>query len=374
MKAPRNNKELLDALWLCYDQARKNKRGTADEHKFELNEADNIYRLYLDIIGRSYKVRRSKAFITHNPVIREIFAAQFRDRIVHHLLFEMTGEWWIKRFIPDSYSCIKHRGTDYGIERMRKFMNQATDGGAKEAYIIQLDIRGYFMSLPREKLFEQILWGLNRQYPNRSYDKIEKWQYELYRYLWSEVIFDDPVEGVRMAGSKKQWEPLPKNKSLFHREPGVGIVIGNLTSQLLSNIYLDQLDRFMKYDMGFKWYGRYVDDFFVIVQKDELEYALLVIDAILPELLDCLGLELHTGKTKIQPVRNGAKFLGKFIHTDYIQLGKRTKDRFYRATIKRSMDLVGDETIISYLGLGKHYKAEKMTKKIFETVGWDYRP
>ena len=371
MKAPRNINELEKALWHCYKKARQNKRGTADEHKFELNEAENIHRLAVDIAMRLYKTRRSKAFISHDPVIREIFAAQFRDRIVHHLLFEMNGKWWIDHFIADSYSCIKHRGTDYGIKRMRKFMNQATDGGAEEAYIIQLDIQGYFMSLPREKLLEQILWGLDKQYSNRKHNKTEKWQYDLCRFLWSEIILDDPVDGVRMAGSKKQWGPLPKNKSLLHQKPGVGIVIGNLTSQLLSNIYLDQLDRFMKYDMGFKWYGRYVDDFFIIVKKEDLEYALFVVANILPEFLGCLGLKLHPKKTKIQLVQNGTKFLGKFVHTDHVQLGSRTKARFYRAALKWKEGRVGDETIESYIGMGKHCKSYKITKKILGSAGLD---
>ena len=180
-----------------------------------------------------------------------------------------------------------------------------------------------------------------------------------------QVIFDDPVDGVRLAGKKQNWAPLPKTKSLFYRIPGIGIVIGNLTSQLLSNIFLDQLDRYIKYELGFKYYGRYVDDFFVVVKKDELEYAMFAFKVLVPNFLECLGLKMHPKKFYVQPVKNGVNFLGKFVHLDHVQLGKRAKDRFYRAAQKRMMNLVGDETITSYLGMGKHYCTGKLNKKVF---------
>lgn len=369
---PERNEDLKKVLRHCFYLARRNKLKTADEHGFEIFREEDLQILTDDIIERRYEPGRSKAFITHNPVIREIFAAQFRDRIVHHLLFSMNGPWWDNRFIPESFSCRKGKGTDYGIRTMQKQMRRATENGMKKAYIIKMDISGYFMSLSREKLFEQILWGLDRQFSDRKQNRVSKWQYELCRYLWAEIIFDDPVDEVRMAGSKKSWSPLPKNKSLFYQLPGVGIVIGNLTSQLLSNIFLDQLDRYVKYDLGFKYYGRYVDDFYIIVPEDEFKYASFASSTLIPEFLDCIGLKMNSKKKYIQTVDKGVPFLGKFVHMHYAVFGKRIMDHFYRAVSKFSMDFTSEETIISFLGAGKHYATKKQIRKVFKSVGWDY--
>lgn len=97
--------------------------------------------------------------------------------------------------------------------------------------------------------------------------------YELCEYLWKEVIFDNPCLGVRIAGKKSNWDCLPYDKSLFHQPPGQGIVIGNLTSQLLSNIMLNDFGWYVKKKLGFAFYGRYVDDFFVVVGEVEYERA-----------------------------------------------------------------------------------------------------
>lgn len=171
------------------------------------------------------------------------------------------------------------------------------------------------MSLPREKLYERAVWGLLRQYGK------DAWEYKLCKYLWKEIIFDNPTKGVQVRGSRRNWDDLPRSKSLFCAKEGCGIVIGNLTSQLLSNIYLDQLDRFVKYKLKFNNYGRYVDDFYIIsTDKAELLDAIPVIN----DFLTNIGLKLHPKKKFLQTIRRGVPFLGAVVYPHRIH--PRTAD------------------------------------------------
>ena len=115
--------------------------------------------------------------------------------------------------------------------------------------------------------------------------------YEIAKYCLHEIIFDNPCDGVNRIGWPYDWRRLPKSKSLFWRKMGIGIVIGNLTSQLLSNIYLDQLDKYVMLDLGWKYYGRYVDDFYIIVPESQKAKALEDVAAI-ERYLKRLGLTL----------------------------------------------------------------------------------
>ncbi len=358
---------LLHELYFAYLEARKHKRRTEDEHKFELNAMENLMILRDDIMNHRYKPSRGVAFIIHDPVIREIFAAPFRDRVVHHFLYNQIAPWWDKRFIYDSYSCREGKGTLLGIQRLQHHMRQVSHMGATEAYVVKLDIQGYFMSLPRRRVYDRVCWGIDREYGPE-----QQWLADLVRYLWHEVIFDDPIKGVKIRGSVHDWDVLPDNKSLFCQPPGRGIVIGNLSSQLISNIYLDQLDRFVKFELGYKHYGRYVDDFYIIVTKKELPQALADVTRI-SDFLHNIELTLHPKKRYIQEVHRGVPFLGVVVYPNAIIPGKRFKDHFYRATIRYSMGICDDETIISYLGYLKNIDGKKLGAKTFENVGFEYR-
>lgn len=358
--------EYEEEFYRCYLKARRHKRKTADEMKFEINAMRNILDLIDTVKKRKYRPSRSIAFVIFVPVIREIFAAPFRDRIIHHFLFDNVGEWWEKRFITDSYSCRKNKGTLYGIWRLYEHMRRASNDFSEETYVIKMDIEGYFMSLARKKLYERILWGLNKQFPNKGV------RYEVLKYLWREVIFDDPIDGVQTRGPISGWKKLPKRKSLFHQPFGLGIVIGNLTSQLLSNIFLDQLDRFIKLELGYKHYGRYVDDFYIVVKKSELDKALKDVELI-RNFLKTIGLTLHREKFYVQPISHGVSFLGVVIYPYHIVPGKRFKNSFYKAAKRYGRIRNADAVMTSYLGALTHMSGKKFSNKIFEENGWVYR-
>lgn len=357
-----NMKEwLLAELRKAYFEARSGKRKTRDEFEFELNEFQNIIRLRDEILAREYHPSRGIAFVIDKPVIREIFAAPFRDRVVYHFLYNMVAEWWDRRFIEDSYSCRKGKGTLFGIKRLAHHINSVSENNTKRAYVIKLDLQGYFMSLSRRGLFRRVNWGLDRQFPEGG------WLKDTCRYLWREVIFDDPIIGVKKRGGEEDWAKLPKTKSLFAQEPGKGIVIGNLSSQLLSNIYLDMLDRFVRYELGYKHYGRYVDDFFFIVKEEEFEQAKIDIGAI-DQFLKELGLVLHPKKRYVQEVGKGVEYLGAMVFPKIITPGRRIKHNFYVAMEEFLLGVKDLDTIVSYFGQMRHMNSGKVERKILSMV------
>ncbi len=358
---------LLRMLWIAYLDARKCKRNTKDQYMFEVNAAENLVRLRDDILERRYEPGRGIAFVIRDPVMREIFAAPFRDRIVHHVLYNLSYDWWDKRMIFDSYSCRLDKGVLLGAQRLRKMENQAINEYHEPIYIVKMDIRGYFMSLPRKELFERVLWGLNRQYPHNK-----PREYYLLKFLWRKVIFDDPTEGVRKRGSDKEWEKLPDSKSLFCQRPGTGIVIGNLSSQLLSNIYLDQLDRFIKYTLKYKYYGRYVDDFFILTPESRLKQTMRDCEVI-KYYLQGMKLHLHPKKFYVQNINRGVVYLGVRVYPNRMIPGPRVVRRYKRATKLVTAGLKDDSTILSYIGHFSHLKSDRIQQKIFDNAGWDWK-
>lgn len=354
-------------LWKAYKEARRGKRATEDEQKFEVNADENLRLLRKDIMNKTYEPSRSTAHIIHNPVKREIFAAPFRDRSVHHLMYDEIYEICDNRFIYDSYSCREGKGTLFGIKRLDYHIRSASRNYADKVYIAKFDLSGYFMSLPREDLYAEVLKILEIMLKKTG----DKDTYEMMKFLWHQVIFDDPVDGVVRKGKLSDWNSLPPEKSLFNQMPGVGIVIGNLTSQLLSNIYLDQLDRFVVYGLGYKHYGRYVDDFYIVVTADKLEQLKRDVLAI-EEFLKSIKLTLHPRKRVILTPEMGVPFLGAMVHKGYILPGKRLRRNFREAC---KMVQAGEKditTLISYMGHVKHFDKIKFLSKELDRIGCDY--
>lgn len=385
MSSDRFSNFLLDELWQAYLTARKGKRTTVDEHRFELNAIENVIDLRDCLLRRYYKPSRGVAFIVRDPVTREIVAAPFRDRVVHHFLYNICSDWWDRRFLADSYSCRRGKGTLYGQKRLAHHVRQVTNNYTTPAFAIKLDIQGYFMSLNHQKLYDRVLWGLDRQFFHSTRSDFENGirchpadrekLYKLLQYTWHEIIFDDPMRNITIRGLRSDWRELPANKSLFNQPKGRGIVIGNLTSQLLSNIFLDQLDRFVTFDLGYKHYGRYVDDFFIVVPLAQKAQLFRDIEVIKDYLYYELGLTLHPKKQYRQEVHKGIPFIGVVVYPGYITPGKRSKRNFYRAAYKLVTTGEGDlEGITSRIGHMKHINSRKFLRKLFDDFGWDYEP
>ena len=299
--------DLLTDLFTAYFCARKNKRNTVSQVRFERNLSDNLMQLYDDIVSGRYRVGRSVCFIIRDPVIREVFAASFRDRIVHHLLYNWLMPVFETTFIYDSYSCREGRGTLFGIKRLEHHIRSCSDNYRKECYVLKLDIEGYFMNISRQKLYELVESRLLKY--SRSH--ILSFDLPLALRLLSLVIFNNPMRGCYRKGKASDWDELPKSKSLFYAPEDCGLPIGNLTSQLFSNIYLSGLDDFVKRTLKHRHYGRYVDDFYSV--GNSREDLLASIPHIRDYLSDVLGLRLHPRKVQIARAHRGVCFLGAVV-------------------------------------------------------------
>ena len=192
-------------------------------------------------------------------------------------------------------------------------------------------------------------------------------------YLIEKTIFNDPIEGCIIKGSKTDWAGLPVSKSLFHAKQNCGLPIGNLTSQLFGNIYMNDFDHWVKLDLGIKCYGRYVDDF-VLVHPDK-EHLASLIATIRNYLDETLNLTLHPDKIYLQHYSKGVQYLGAIIKPHRAYIANRTKGNFHEAIesqnlIARAHKPTNEErgkfisSMNSYLGIMKHYKSYKLRKNM----------
>lgn len=307
-----------DGIRGCFGQfirlpdARKNKRNTVSQVRFERNLSFNLIDLYDDIKNGKYRVGRSMCFIVKSGHIkREIFAAPFRDRIVHHMVFSKLSPILDSTFSDDCYSCRKGKGTLYGARRLNMHMNECIRENDVHPYILKLDIRSYFVSIDRSLLYGMLVSRLEAYRPDTVTMELVKM-----------IVFNDPTKGCRIKGKKSDWDGLPVSKSLFHARKGCGLPIGNLTSQLFSNVYLSALDEYVTGSLGFRHYGRYVDDFYMIdASKEKLLQSIPMIREFLRKTLH---LELHPSKVYLQECRKGVRFLGFHVTPAGIRTDRKT--------------------------------------------------
>ena len=304
----------LDELYDAYLDCRQNKRRSNSCARFEQHEASELVSLWEDLNDLTYSIGRSDVFCVTRPKLREIFAANFRDRIVHHLIMRRLMPLFERYFIQDTYNCRKGKGTDYGIMRFNEAMNEYADG-----WVLVCDIKGFFMSIDREKL-----WNMLNRFITDNYQGEHK---EHILWLVKMIVLNEPEKNSRRKGDFTLWNNLDADKSLFTNKPGHGLPIGNLTSQIFGNFFLSPFDKMMVTETeGKARYGRYVDDFYVV--SNDKEFLLSLIGTARTFLANELGLRLHPHKVYLQPVRHGCKFIGTVIKQGRKYVGNRTVNHF----------------------------------------------
>jgi len=293
-----------EELYNAYLDCRKHKRASANCQQFEIDCTRNLYVLWRELNNGKYEVGRSIAFIVHHPKDREVFAADFRDRIVHHLVIRRIEKLLEAEFIEDSYSCRKKKGTLYGINRCYDYMRKVSDNFTKEAYIFKGDMRSFFMTIDIRILYDIICRLIEDK---GGYDESTL---AFMKHIIYQIVFNRPQNNCILKQPKSEWDCLPRGKSLFYCDPYHGLPIGNLTSQIFANLFMSAFDHFVREDLGFWAYGRYVDDFYIISESKQR-----IFDA-LPQIrlfLSTYGITLHPNKCYIQPIYKGVEFLGQYI-------------------------------------------------------------
>jgi len=351
-------------LYRAYLDCRENKRNTVNALEFEWNLERNLFQLQKKLEKEDYKPGRSICFAIKDPSPREIFAADFRDRVVHHLLINEIENIGERSFIFDTFSCRKEKGNYLAVRRLRRFIRKVTKNYTKTAFYAQLDISGFFMAIDHH-----ILYSFFKKLVSK-YNKPCWWKKEVL-WLAKTIIFNKPTENYIVKGDISLFKLVPPRKSLFYSGLHCGLPIGNYSSQFFANLYLNELDQFIKRKLKCKHYIRYVDDFiFLDRDKEKLKFWRDEIDNFLKEYLK---LKLSSQKTKIQPIKSGIDFLGYFVKPDYILVRKkvvsRLKNKLYRLNNAKEKITGLNKilaTINSYYGHLGHADSFNLRKNIYE--------
>ncbi|MBU1103890.1 MAG: reverse transcriptase/maturase family protein [Nanoarchaeota archaeon] len=254
-------------LTIAWRKARKDKTGREDVVEFEEDLIRNLLNLHYELKNQTYKPRELRTFILQDPKTRVISISDFRDRVVHHALINVAGGIFERQFIFDSCAGQKGKGALFAVERFDKFSRKVTNNFTTCGFCLKADVKHYFQNINHEKLMGII--------------------------------------GRRIKDEKVIWLFWQILKNCFDEK---GMPLGNYTSQFLANVYLNELDYFVKHELGVKFYIRYVDDFVLLhsSRKNIFEWM----EAIEVFLIDNLRIELHKDKTHIVPLTRGTDFAG----------------------------------------------------------------
>jgi retron-type reverse transcriptase len=321
MESTKNTIFTYERLYKAYLDCRENKRKTRSALEFEFNLESNLHKLLSELRGKTYRPGASTCFVVKRPKVREIFAANFRDRIVHHLFVAELNRIIEPKLSYDSYACRKGRGTHAAINRLKSQVKKLTKNNLlKDIYVLQLDIASFFMSIDQDILYRIVAENIDK---NGHGDEI--WKSEM-RWLGRIVIYNKVVDDYRAKGELCLYYKLPKSKSLFNANAGKGLPIGNYTSQFFANLYLNELDQYIKRSLRAKYYVRYVDDFVILSENLALLQGLpRKVDSFLSNRL---GLTLNHQKTKLKNIRSGIDFLGYIVKCDHILVRNNVVGRF----------------------------------------------
>lgn len=315
----------LENLLEAWTEFVRGKRYRRDVQEFELNLMSNIITLHNDLMQKTYIHSPYEAFNISDPKPRNIHKAKVRDRLLHHAIYRILYPFFDKTFIADSYSCRIGKGTHKAMNRFRAFTYKSSQNHTKTVWVLKCDIRKFFASIDQTTLLEILQTYISDQ------DIL---------WLLHEII-----------------------RSFSSTREGVGLPLGNLTSQLLVNIYMNEFDQFMKHTLKATYYVRYADDFVILSQNKEwLEQVLFKIQGFLKERLQ---LELHPNKVSIRTIASGIDFLGWVHFPDHRVIRTVARERMWR-NIKQSSGK--PEVIQSYLGLLGHGNSEKLKYKIQERL------
>ena len=304
---------------------KKGKRDKDYVTEFERNLEQNLISLREELTSERWQPGKYSRFFVEDPKRRLINAPPFRDRVVHHAVSTLLIRIWDPTFPFGSFACRAGKGTHAAADRMQQFMRRYPTGSG---YVLQLDVKSYFASIDHE-----ILIGLVAK---RIRDR---------RFM---RLIRQIVES-------------------YEDSPGVGIPLGNLTSQVFANIYLHELDMFAKHDLRIKHYIRYMDDV-ALVHEDKRQLWEWR-DAIEAFLADHLRLQLHQVKQTLTPVDCGVKYLGYRVYRDHIKVLSRNVQRAYKRLEQMeagTFDGDARSSIASWIGYTKHADCHGLNCQIAE--------
>lgn len=348
----------LEDFFKAYFECRKHKRNTYNALQFEVNYEENLIKLWQEVNSKTYKIGKSICFMVHRPKLREVFAADFRDRIIHHVIMQRLEPIFERKFINDTYNCRKNKGVLYGVYQIYYMIMSATEHYKKSCWIAKFDMQGFFMTIHKPTLYSKLERLVKDEYDGQDED--------LLLYLIHIITNNCPHKNCIIKGDRKWWNILPSNKSLFTCGDQFGLPIGNLTSQMFANFYLTEFDNLIS--ATFKYYGRYVDDFIIISNKQTILNNIKYIK----RLLGDINVVLHPNKFYLQHYSKGVKFIGAVLKPGRIYVANTTVSNMMQAIYRFNTTEINPEhvrqSLNSYLGFLKHYSTYAIKFKICSSI------
>ena len=333
LSADHSDVATLEQIAVAYFDCRKSKRNTPSALAFEENLERNLIQLRDELLDGSYRPGRSICFVVTRPKAREVWAADFRDRVVHRLLYNKIAPRLYASFIADTCACIPGRGTLYAAQRLEAKIRSATQNWTKPVWYLKCDLANFFVAIDKGIVLQQLAARVD-----------EPW----WMALAETVLMHDPRTNFELRGEPALLDRVPQHKRLTNQPVHLGLPIGNLSSQFFANVYLDALDQHVKHRVRARHYIRYVDDFILLHESPQwLSAALANINEFLPTRLNA---RLNPSKTILQPVDRGVDFVGHVIKP----WCTRTRRRTIREACSRIASMPADDVFASansYFGL-----------------------
>ncbi|MEK7509523.1 MAG: reverse transcriptase/maturase family protein [Patescibacteria group bacterium] len=307
----------LENLLEAWKEFVRGKRKKKDVQEFQYRLMDNVLALHRDLANQTYVHGPYHAFNISDPRPRNIHKATVRDRLLHHALYRKLYPFFDRTFIADSYSCRKGKGTHRAMNRFRAFAYQVSRNHTRTCWVLKCDVRKFFASIDQGTLM----------------------------HVLALCIRDERILGLigRVVDS------------FDSGIAGKGLPLGNLTSQLLVNIYMNEFDQFVKHRLKAKYYVRYADDF--VILSHERKWLAEILPRVAGFLRAQLKLELHPRKISISTIASGVDFLGWVHFPDHRVLRRATKRRMlHNCAANRE----NENVLTSYLGLLSHGNAQKL--------------
>lgn len=301
--------------------------------KFEFKLEENIFQLNRDLKEKRYKHGPYKGFYIRDPKVRHIHKATVRDRIVHHATFRILNPVFEPTFIPASFSCRIGKGNHKGVFELEKILGKVSKNYTGPCFVLKCDVKKFFNSIDHEILLDIL---------GRKIDDID--------IMW---LLEEIIGSFSANPPQKQ-----------------GLPIGNLTSQLFANLYMNEFDQFVKNDLKIKHYARYTDDFVIV--SDDGVYLESLVSPIQDFLTHKLKLTLHPNKITVRKLRQGIDFLGYIILPRYKLLRIKARRRIFKKLNKRveqyKLGIIKEDTLNSslqsYLGVFSHANAHKFAEAL----------
>ena len=309
------------------------KKHKKDVQEFFMRLMDNIFLLHSELFNHTYNHGGYQAFKINDPKPRDIHKATVRDRLLHHAIYRILYPFFDRTFIADSYSCRNNKGTHKAINKFRSYFYKVSKNNTKTCWVLKYDIRKFFASIDHK-----ILTKILKEYiPDENIVE-----------LLENVIGSFNTQG----------------------KADIGLPLGNLTSQLFVNVYMNRFDQFMKHKLKAKYYIRYADDF--VILADNKEYLENIISEIRKFLDEDLKLELHPNKISIETFSSGVDFLGMINFSKFRVLRTKTKKRMFEKLKNKKRDVKNkiiskesfNQSMQSYLGMLKHCNSFKISQKM----------